>query len=175
MVRMCRTASVAGARLALGADHCRPFGDTPARLSQVARAADEGDGEPCLVDVALLVGRGENLALVDVVDLERLEQLRLDEVTDAHLGHDGNGHGALDLPDQTRVGHAGDTPFLADIRRHPLEGHDGHGTGLLGNGGLLRRGHVHDDAALEHLRQLGVQDKSFTGQCLTPCSGSLRD
>ena len=30
-------------------------------------------------------------ALVDVVDLERLEDLRLDEVADARLGHDRDG------------------------------------------------------------------------------------
>jgi hypothetical protein len=35
-----------------------------------------------------LVGRRQHLGLVDVVDLERLEHLRLDEVADARLGHD---------------------------------------------------------------------------------------
>ena len=68
--RMCRTAfdDVARARLALGADHRRAFADAAQRLAQVAAAADERDRELPLVDVVLLVGGGEHLALVDVVD-----------------------------------------------------------------------------------------------------------
>ena len=34
-----------------------------------------------------LVGRGQDLGLVDVVDAERLEDLGLDEVADPGLGH----------------------------------------------------------------------------------------
>ena len=42
----------------------------------------------CLSMWLRLVGRGQDLGLVDVVDAERLEDLGLDEVADAGLGHD---------------------------------------------------------------------------------------
>ena len=93
-----RLDDVAGAGLALGADHGRALGDPPQRLAEVGGAADEGHREAPLVDVVRLVGRGEHLALVDVVDAERLEDLRLGEVPDAGLGHDRDGHRRLDRP-----------------------------------------------------------------------------
>ncbi len=68
---------VAGARFAFGADHGRAFGDAPQSLAQVARAADEGRGEGVLVDVVGLVGGGEDFALVDEVDAQFLQNLRL--------------------------------------------------------------------------------------------------
>ena len=74
---------VAGAGLALRADHARALGDAPQRLAEVGRAAHERNGERPLVDVVRLVGRREHLALVDVVDAERFEDLRLGEVADA--------------------------------------------------------------------------------------------
>src|SRR3712207_8183311 len=55
--------------------------------SQVGGAAHERHGERPLVDVVGLVGRGEHLGLVDVVDADGLQHLRLDEVPDAGLGH----------------------------------------------------------------------------------------
>ena len=58
-----------------------------------------GIAEGELVDVEVLVGRRQHLGLVDVVDGERLEDLRLDEVADARLGHHRDGHRLLDLPD----------------------------------------------------------------------------
>ena len=63
---------VAGAGLALRADHARALGDAPQRLAEVGGAAHERHGEGPLVDVVGLVGRGEHLGLVDVVDAERL-------------------------------------------------------------------------------------------------------
>src|SRR5688572_27526242 len=72
---------VAGSGLALGADHGRALADAPQRLPQVAAAAHERHLEVVLIDVVLLVGRREDLGLVDVVHLERLEDLGLGEVT----------------------------------------------------------------------------------------------
>ena len=112
-----------------------------------------GHGERPLVDVVGLVGRGEHLGLVDVVDAERLEHLRLDEVADAGLGHHRDGDDRLDALDHLGVGHAGDATVAPDVGRHPLEGHHGHGAGVLGDLGLLRVDDVHDHAALEHLGQ----------------------
>ena len=78
---------VAGASLALGPDHGRALGDPPQGLAQVGGAAHERHLEVVLVDVVRLVRGGEHLGLVDVVDVERLEHLRLGEVADPRLGH----------------------------------------------------------------------------------------
>src|SRR4051794_17627377 len=59
---------VGRAGLALGADHRRALGDAAQCLAQVGGAADERNGERALRDVVRLVGRGEHLRLVDVVD-----------------------------------------------------------------------------------------------------------
>lgn len=142
---------VAGAGLALGPDHGGALADAAEGLAEVAAAADEGDAEVVLVDVVVLVGGGEDLALVDVVDAEDLEDLGFDEVADAGLGHDGDGDGLLDFFDEGGVGHAGDAALGADVGGDPLEGHDGAGAGLLGDAGLLGVDDVHDDAAAEHL------------------------
>jgi hypothetical protein len=80
---------VAGAGFTLRPDHGSAFGDAAQGFAEVARAADEGRGEGVLVDVVGLVGGGEDLGLVDEVDADILQHLRLDEVADAGLGHDG--------------------------------------------------------------------------------------
>ena len=142
---------VAGAGLALGADHRRALADAAQRLTEVGRAADEGHGERPLVDVVSLVGGGEDLGLVDVVDAERLQHLSLDEVTDARLGHDRDRDGGDDAVDHVGVAHARHAALGPDVGRDPLERHDGDGAGVLGDLGLVGVDDVHDDAALEHL------------------------
>jgi hypothetical protein len=147
---------VAGAGLALGADHRRALADAPQRLAEVRRAADEGDVERPLVDVVGLVGRRQDLGLVDVVDFEGLQHLGLGEVADAGLGHDGNRHGRLDALDHRRVAHARHAAVAADVGRHPLERHHRRCAGVFGDLRLRRIDDVHDDAALEHLGQTGL-------------------
>ncbi len=142
---------VAGAGLALRADEAGTFGNAAERLAQVGGAADERNGEGPLVDVVGLVGRGEHLALVDVVDAEGLEDLGLGEVADAGLGHDRDGDGLLDRLDHLRVGHAGHAAVASDVRGDPLEGHHGRCSGVLGDACLPGVDDIHDDAALEHL------------------------
>ena len=112
-----------------------------------------------------LVGRGQDLGLVDVVDAERLEHLRLDEVADARLGHHRDGHRVHDPLDHRRVAHARDAARRADVGRDALERHHGDGAGILGDLGVLGRDDVHDDAALEHLGQalLGGPGGRFDG------------
>ena len=100
---------------------------------------------------------GEDPALVDVVDLYGLQDLRLDNVADAALGHNGDGDCLLDALDHLGVRHPGHPSGGADVRRDPLKGHDRARAGLLSDPRLLGRGDVHDDAALQHLCQLLVE------------------
>ena len=165
-----RLLDVPGAGLALGADHGGALRDAPQRLAEVGGAAHERDGERPLVDVVGLVGRGEHLALVDVVDAEGLEHLGLGEVADAGLGHDRDGHRRLDPLDQGRVAHAGHAAVAADVGRDPLEGHHRDGPGVLGDLGLLGVDHVHDHAAPQHLGQapldqVGAGAAAGQGRC----------
>ena len=151
-----RLDDVAGAGLALRADHRRALADPPQRLAEVRRAAHERHLEGPLVDVVGLVGRRQHLGLVDVVDLERLEHLRLDEVADPRLGHHRDADGLLDAGDHLRVGHPRDAAVAADVGGHALERHHRGGARLLGDRRLLGRDDVHDHAALEHLGQAGL-------------------
>ncbi len=121
------------------------------RLAQVGRAAHERHGERPLVDVVGVVGRGQHLGLVDVVDAERLQHLGLDEVADAGLGHHRDRDRGDDAVDHVRVAHPGHAALGADVGRHPLERHHRDRAGVLGDLGLLGGDHVHDHAALEHL------------------------
>ena len=104
-----------------------------------------------------LVGRGEDLRFVDVVDPQGLEDLGLGEVPDAHLGHHRDGDAFHDLADLADGGHAGHTAVLANVRGHPFQGHDRHRAGVLGDLRLTGIGHVHDHATLEHLGQAGLE------------------
>jgi hypothetical protein len=148
---------VARSGLALGADHGCAFGDAAEGLPEVAGSADKGRGEGVLVDVVDLVGGSEDLGLVDEVDAELLQDLRLGKVADAGLGHDGDGDGGDDPLDELGVGHAGDAAFGADHGGDALEGHDGGGAGLFGDARLLDVHDVHDHAAFEHLSQAGLE------------------
>jgi len=144
---------VAGAGLALGADHRRAFGDAPQRLAQVARAADKGHGELVLVDVVFFIRGGEHFALVDVVDAQRLQNLRLDKVADARLGHHRDGDRGNNALDHLRVAHARHAAVAADVGGHPFQRHHRAGACFFGDARLFRRDDIHDHAAFEHLRQ----------------------
>ena len=69
----------------------------------------------------LLVSHGQNLRLVNVVNLERLQHLRLNEMADARLGHDRDGDGGLDGADDGGVAHARDAAVAADVGGDALE------------------------------------------------------
>ena len=142
---------VAGAGLALGADHGRALVDAAQRLTEVGRAADERHGKATLVDVVDVVGWAEHLGFVDVVHTQVLQDFRLHDVADAGLGHDRDVDGLDDALDEVRIRHAGHATLGADIGRHALERHDGGCACVLGDLGLLGRDHVHDHAADELL------------------------
>ena len=104
-----------------------------------------------------VVGGRKDLALVDVVDLNRLKHLRLHEMPDAALRHHGNRNRLLDALDHLGIAHAGDTACRTDVGGDALQSHHGARARRLGDPGLLRRRHIHDYAALQHLRQVAVQ------------------
>ena len=154
-------------------NHSRALGDSPQRLTQVPRTAHKRRLESVLLDVVRRVRGREHLALVDIVDTNLLQDLALDKVSDARLGHDGNCDGLHDLLDHRWVGHACYAAVGADVGWDALEGHDGHGAGffcysrlrvLVGyvrGGGqermyLLGVDDVHDHTALEHACQTGL-------------------
>jgi len=138
---------VSGAGLAFGANHGRTFGDAAESFSEIARTADEWDFEGLLIDVVRFVGGSQDFGFIDIVDPKLFENLGFGEMSDAAFGHDGDGDGGHDLADFFGRGHAGDSAFGADLRRHTLERHDGDGAGFLGDDGLLGGGDVHNDAA----------------------------
>ena len=151
-----RLHDVPGARLALGANHRRALADPPQGLAEVGRSADERDLEGVLVDVMRLVSRRQDLGLVDVVHLERLQDLRFREVADSGLRHHRDRHDLLDLLDHPRARHPGDAARRADVGRHALERHHRHRARVLGDSRLIRGGHIHDHPALEHLGQAAL-------------------
>ena len=144
---------IAGAGLALGADHRRALVDAAQRLAEVRRAADKRGLKAPLVNVVGKVRRAKHLGLVDEVHADGLQHLRLNEVANARLGHDRDVHGLDDAVDHVRIGRAGNATLGADIRGHALERHDRTRAGLLGHLRLLRSHHVHDDAADELVSQ----------------------
>ena len=163
-----RVGDVPGSGLPLGTDHGRALGDAAQRLTQVGGSAHERNGEGLLVDVVGVVGRGEDLGLVDVVHAEALEDLGLHEVTDTGLGHDRDGDRLDDAGDEVGVAHAGDAALGSDVGGDALERHDGDGSSVLGDTGLLGRDDVHDDASLEHVRHA-----AFDGEGAGAGSGLL--
>jgi hypothetical protein len=148
---------VAGAGLALGADHGCAFCDAAEGFAEILGAADEGRLESVLINMVELVGGGEDLGFVDEVDGQGFKYLGFDEVPDADLGHDGDGDGLLDGLNHAGVRHARDTALGADHSGDALERHDGDGAGMLGYDGLVNVHDIHDDAALEHLGEAGLE------------------
>ena len=146
-----RVGNVAGTSFTLGANHCCTFGNATERFTQVGCTADEGNGEVPLVDVVGVIGRGENLGFVDVVDAEGLQDLSLNEVADASLCHNRDRDSVDDAIDQIRVRHTCNATLCANVSRNALKRHDGNCARIFGDLCLLGSNDVHDDAALEHL------------------------
>ena len=113
-----------------------------------------------------VVGRGQHLGLVDVVDTEALQNLRLDEVADARLGHHRNGDRRDDALDHVGVAHPRHPALGADVGGHAFQRHHRDGAGALGDARLLGGDDVHDDAALEHLGHAALD---AGGAGLTAC------
>mmetsp|Transcript_27639 Transcript_27639/g.43875 ORF Transcript_27639/g.43875 Transcript_27639/m.43875 type:complete len:365 (-) Transcript_27639:21-1115(-) len=142
---------ISGSSLTLSADHGSTFLDAAKSLSKVARPANKGSCELVFVNVMILVRWGKNLALINEVNVNRLQNLRLDKVPNTHLRHHRNLHSLLDFYDHLRAAHSRHASMLTDFRRNALQGHHSTGTCVFCDACLLGVHHVHDDAAFEHL------------------------
>ncbi|CKR20752.1 Uncharacterised protein [Mycobacterium tuberculosis] len=161
-----RVGDVSGPGLALGPDHGRSLADAPQRLTEIGRPTHERHREVPLVDMVGVVSGRQHLGLVDVVDAQRLQDLRLDKVADAHFSHHRDGDRGDDALDHVGVTHPRHPALGADIGGHPFQRHYRNRTGALGDAGLLRGDNVHDDAALEHLGHAAL-DPRRTGRWVT--------
>ena len=142
---------ITGAGLTLGADHRRTLGDPAQRLTEIGGTAHERHGELPLIDVMAVIRRRQHLRLIDIVDPEAGEDLRLDEMSNPGLSHHRDADRGDDALDQIRITHPRHPTLGTDIGRYPLQRHYGHRTGRFGDARLLGRDHIHDHAALEHL------------------------
>jgi hypothetical protein len=66
---------ITGTGLTLSADHSGALGDAAQGLAEVAATADEGDLVAVLGDVVDIVGGGEDLGFVDVVNTNGFQDL----------------------------------------------------------------------------------------------------
>src|SRR5262249_42825424 len=107
--------------------------------------------------VELLVGGGENFALVDEVHPQSFEDAGLHEVADPALGHHRDADRVLDRADHLRVARPRHPALLADLRRDPLEGHHRRRPRLLGDPRLLGGDHIHDHPSAQHLRETSLR------------------
>ena len=148
---------VTGTRFTLGTDHGSTLVDTTQSLAQILCTADKRHIELGLVDVVLVICRREHFTLVDIVDLDRLQDLCFCEMTDTALCHNRNADSFLNAANHFRITHTGHTAGCTNVCRNAFQSHNGTGTGCFSNLCLFRCGNVHNDTALEHLCQIFIQ------------------
>jgi len=155
MVRMCLTASTTLPVPAspFGPDHGGPLADPPQGLAEIDGAANKRHLEVPLIYVVFVVRRCEDLAFVDVVDPDGLEDLGLYEMAYPDLGHHRDTHRVHDLFYYRRVGHPGNAALGPYIGGDSFQRHDRDSAPIFGYLGLLGCRDVHYHAALEHLGQ----------------------
>src|SRR2546423_1059632 len=90
---------ISGSCLAFRLDHCRAFAYSSQCLAQIVTAAHEWNLERSLINMERIVGRCEDFAFVDIIDINSLHDLALDEVANARLGHDSYCYSGLNLFD----------------------------------------------------------------------------
>jgi hypothetical protein len=127
---------VAGPCFAFGSDHGGALTDSSQRFTEIAASANERNLKFPLIDVEGIIGWGEDFAFVNIVDPDRLQDLALDKVPNASLGHDRDRHRALNFFDHRWVRHTSHAAVAADIGRDALERHDGAGACFFGDASL---------------------------------------
>ena len=103
----------------------------------------------------------EHFRFVDVVDVDRLEDLRFREMSDAAFRHDRNAHRFLDALDHLRIAHARNATGKSDIGWDALERHNCASACFFSDPCLLWCRDVHDHATFQHLRKLLIQLGTF--------------
>ena len=107
-------------RLAFGANHGGPFADPPQRFAQVAAAAHKRHFKALFVDMKLFVSGRQHFRLVDIVDPNRFQNLRLYKMPDPALRHHWNGNRLFNPDDQLRIAHARHAPLRANVGGYPF-------------------------------------------------------
>jgi hypothetical protein len=121
-----------------------------------------------------VVGGRQHLRLIDVVHAEALQDLRLDEMPDARLGHHRDSDRGDDALDDVRVAHPRHPALRTNVGGHPFQRHYRDGAGSLRDSRLLRGDDVHDDAALEHLGHAAL-DPGRSRRCLVRLCGAVHE
>mmetsp|Transcript_17169 Transcript_17169/g.26781 ORF Transcript_17169/g.26781 Transcript_17169/m.26781 type:complete len:288 (-) Transcript_17169:52-915(-) len=143
--------NVTSTSLTLGTQHGSALSNTSQRLSQITASTYKWSGELRLINVVNVICHGKHFALIDVVNLTCFKDLSLDEMSDASLGHDWDGHCRFDFRDKTGVRHASHTSIASNIGRDALQSHDCDRTGFLCDFRLFYVHNVHDHSSLKHL------------------------
>ena len=165
--------------------HSSTLAYPPQSLTQVPAPTNKRSLESVLDNMVLIIRRGQNLRLINVVDTESLKNLALNEVTYPGLGHHGDGDCSHDLLDELWVGHTCNAALDTNVCGYTLEGHDGRGTSLFSNaglGGILALAHdlerigegtyllsidnIHDHTTLQHTGETGLDVEVGTGSTL---------
>ena len=148
---------IARARLTLRTDHRGTLIDAAQGFAQVFCPANERHPEGSFIDMIHIIGRRKHLALIDIVNLYGLQNLRFGKMSDTAFGHDRDGDRLLNTANHLRVAHARHASRSPYVGGDSFQSHYRTGTCRLGNACLLRGSHIHNHAALQHLCQLAVQ------------------
>ena len=140
--------NVTGTGLTFGTDHGCTFVDTAQCFAQILGTADKRYVKLGFVNMVNVISRRKYLALVDIINFQRFQNLCFYKMTDAHLCHNRNGNSVLNFLNQLRVAHACYTACCTDIGRNLLQRHNSAGTCCLCDTRLLRCRNIHNYATL---------------------------
>mmetsp|Transcript_10701 Transcript_10701/g.16285 ORF Transcript_10701/g.16285 Transcript_10701/m.16285 type:complete len:205 (-) Transcript_10701:32-646(-) len=172
-----RLDNVSSPSLTLGTEHGGTLGTPTKCLTNVTTSTNKRDIEDILINMIHLIGHGEHLTLINIINFARLQNLCFDKVSDTSLGHDGDGDGVFDFEDHVGVGHACDSAVATDVGGDAFEGHDGDCSGCFGDLGLFDVHYIHNYTTLEHLRQslLDLIGTNLGSISVSVCSSHLDD
>ena len=143
-----RLHDITGTRFSFGTDHGSTLVDPAKRLAQILCSTYKRYFKVSLIDMVHIICRREYFTLIDIVNLDRFENLSLHKMTDSAFGHNRDSNSILDPLNHLRITHTGNTAGCTDICRYPFQSHDSTGTCCFRNLCLLRCGDIHDDTAL---------------------------
>src|SRR3954471_5410632 len=107
-------------RLTFCTKHRRTFSDSAGSFTQVATATHKWHCIVFFIQVELLIGRGQNFALIDIINAHSLKYTSLNNMPNSRLRHYRDGDGFKYLFDYSWVSHSCDAACCSDIRRNTL-------------------------------------------------------